>query len=596
VTENESPVVLGFSDLCLPLPIQSALADIGYERPTPIQSLAIPTLLSGQDILGQAQTGTGKTAAFALPFLSKIDPDQKDVQLLVLTPTRELAIQVADDFAKYSAHIRKLQVLPIYGGQEYGVQLRALKKGVHVVIGTPGRVMDHMRRGRLNLEQLRGVVLDEADEMLHMGFIDDVEWILEQTSPGLQMALFSATMPKSIRNIAKRHLNNPKELFIESRTTAAESIRQRYLIVPGARKIDALIRILEYEDFDAVIVFVKTKNATLEVAEKLAARGHSACALNGDLSQSLRERTVNQLKAGKLDIIVATDIAARGLDVERISHVVNYDAPSDAEPYVHRIGRTGRAGRTGKAILFLTPRDKKILQQISRATKQKIELMDIPSIKVINKRRIQKLNEQITETLRSKDISFFKDLIENYHSENDASRIDVAAAVAHLAQGDAPLLLEDTDSLADAKKKHTFADEKTHGGRKNRPASIPDHGMERYRVEVGSLHDVRPANIVGAIANEAGIGSEHIGRINIYNDHSTVDLPVGMPKKTLKLLQRVWVCNTQLKILKEDDGTRSGRGANQLKFQHEKKKHMGRKKNRTKKGSKSRIMGRKSAA
>lgn len=595
MTENETPASLGFSKLCLPLPIQQALVDIGYERPTPIQALAIPTLLSGQDILGQAQTGTGKTAAFALPFLSKIDPDQRDVQLLVLTPTRELAIQVADDFTKYSSHIRKLKVLPIYGGQEYGVQLRALKKGLHVVIGTPGRVMDHMRRGRLNLEHLRGLVLDEADEMLHMGFIDDVEWILEQTSPGLQMALFSATMPKSIRNIAKRHLNNPEEIFIESRTTAAESIRQRYLIVPGARKIDALIRILEYEDFDGVIVFVKTKNATLEVAEALTARGHSACALNGDLSQSLRERTVNQLKAGKLDIIVATDIAARGLDVERISHVINYDAPADAEPYVHRIGRTGRAGRTGEAILFLTPRDKKILQQISRATKQKIEPMDIPSVKAINKRRINKLNEQITETLRSKDISFFKALIENYHSENDASRIDVAAAVAHLAQGDAPLLLEETDTSADAKK-HTFSAEGLRGGRSKRPPSTPEHRMERYRVEVGSLHDVRPANIVGAIANEAGIGSEHIGRINIYDDHSTVDLPVGMPKKTLQLLQKVWVCNTQLKILRDGDGNNSGRGSNQLKFQHEKKKHVGRKKIRTKKGSKSRSLGRKSAA
>jgi ATP-dependent RNA helicase DeaD len=551
---DENLPVAGFSGFALAEPIHKALVDVGYHTPTPIQSLTIPHLLEGRDVVGQAQTGTGKTAAFALPLLSKIDTSRKHVQVLVLAPTRELAIQVADGFSKYSARMKGLKVLPIYGGQEYGVQLRALKHGVHVVIGTPGRVMDHMRRGTLKLDKLSCLVLDEADEMLRMGFIDDVNWILEQTPDAHQTALFSATMPKPIRTIAGRHLSNPKEVIIETRTTAAESIRQRYLVVPGFRKIHALVRILEAEDFDAVMVFVKTKNATLEVAEKLVAGGYSARALNGDLSQAVRERTLNQFKKGSFNIVVATDVAARGLDVERISHVINYDAPFDAEAYVHRIGRTGRAGRNGEAILFLTPQDRRILRNIGTATGQDIDLMDIPSAKSINKKRIEKLNHQISETLQSKDISFFKDLIETYYAENDVAQIDVAAAVAHLLQGDTPIFLKEEPTTKNSKKRNSFVKDRPGSDRprrNKRPSSSPEHGMERYRIHVGKVHDVRPSNIVGAIANEAGISSEHIGRINIYDDSSTVDLPEGMPKKTLRLLKNTWVCNTQLNMFKD---------------------------------------------
>ncbi len=604
--DDNSPVP-GFIELALAEPVLKTLVDIGYETPTPIQALTIPHVLEGRDVVGQAQTGTGKTAAFALPLLSKIDTRNKHVQVLVLAPTRELAIQVADGFSKYSARIKGLKVLPIYGGQEYGVQLRALKHGVHVVIGTPGRVMDHMRRGTLKLENLSCLVLDEADEMLRMGFIDDVNWILEQTPSTRQTALFSATMPKPIRNIAQRHLNNPKEIIIETRTTAAESIRQRYLVVPGSRKIHALIRILESEDYDAMMVFVKTKNATLEVADKLDAKGYSARALNGDLSQAARERTLNQFKKGSFNIIVATDVAARGLDVERVSHVINYDAPFDAEAYVHRIGRTGRAGRNGEAILFLTPQDRRTLQHIGNATKQPIESMDIPSAKVINKRRLEKLNHQISETLQSKDISFFRNLIEKYYEENDVAQIDVAAALAHLLQGDTPVFLKEEPRTKNSKKRNSFVKDRPVSDRphKRRPLSSPEQGMERYRIQVGSAHDVRPSNIVGAIANEAGLSSEHIGRITIYDDSSTVDLPEGMPKRTLQVLKKIWVCNTQLNMFKEgkqetDDssGTQSEtKTEKNQRLKHEaKKSRVKHKKNKKKKWTRAQKAARKNAA
>jgi ATP-dependent RNA helicase DeaD len=563
VTIDENLPVTGFSKLALSQPVRQALVDVGYETPTPIQDLTIPHLLEGRDLVGQAQTGTGKTAAFALPLLCKIDPRQKNVQILVLAPTRELAIQVADDFNRYSAHIKRLKVIAIYGGQEYGVQLRALKRGVQVVIGTPGRVMDHMRRGTLSLENLVGLVLDEADEMLRMGFIDDVDWILEQTPATRQTALFSATMPKPIRNIAKRHLNNPKEIIIETRTTAAESIRQRYLIVPNARKVDALVRILETEEFDAVLVFVKTKVQTIEVAEQIVSNGYAACALNGDLSQSVRERTVNQLKKGKLNIIVATDVAARGLDLERISHVINFDAPFDTEAYVHRIGRTGRAGRSGEAIMFLTTKEKRILKNIRGATKQKIEQMDIPSIEAINEKRIQILHARISKTLQTKDISFFKELINNYHQEYDVDQIDVAAALAYLLQGKTPVLYKEKPKAKKLRTHSSFSDERPKSNRsrserpsktkQQRPPSPPEEDMERYRIEVGNKHDVRPSNIVGAIANEAGLDSQYIGRISIYDDYSTVDLPEGMPKKILRILKKAWVCHRQLNMTKEGD-------------------------------------------
>jgi ATP-dependent RNA helicase DeaD len=559
VTTDENARVTNFTELGLSEPVQKALIDVGYATPTQIQADTIPHLLAGRDMVGQAQTGTGKTAAFALPLLSKIDMSQRDVQVLVLAPTRELAIQVADSFGKYGAHIKGLKVLPIYGGQDYGIQLRALKRGVQVVVGTPGRVMDHMRRGTLSLDNLSCLVLDEADEMLHMGFIDDVEWVLEQIPSSPQVALFSATMPKPIVRIAKRHLNDPKEIIIESRTTAADSIKQRYLIVPVSKKVDALVRILEMEDTDGVLVFVRTKAATLQVADKLVARGHDAWALNGDLSQAARERTLNQLRNGRLNIIVATDVAARGLDVERISHVINYDAPFDAEAYVHRIGRTGRAGKSGEAILFLTPRDRKTLMNIGGTTRQSIEQMEIPSVARINEKRVKELNDQITETLKSKDISFFRNLIEKYYEENDVAQIEVAAAVSHLLQGNTPILLKEEPQVRKSKPQNAFSDDRPgnkrpRNQRKQRPPSSPEQGMERYRVQVGNAHNVRPGNLVGAIANEANLDSEHIGRISIYDNYSTVDLPAGMPKDTLRLLQKVWVCNTQLDMCPEGFG------------------------------------------
>ncbi len=432
----------GFFQLALAEPVQKALVEAGYETPTPIQALTIPHLLNGCDVVGQAQTGTGKTAAFALPLLSRIDMGRRTVQVLVLTPTRELAIQVAAGFEKYACHIRGFRVLALCGGQEFDGQLRALKSGVHVVVGTPGRIMDHMRRGTLSLDTLASIVLDEADEMLKMGFIDDVEWILSHAPQDRQTLLFSATMPPAIRKIAARHLKNPQEVIIESRTTAAVSIRQRYLVVHGSGKAEALARILENEDHNGVLVFVKTRVATVDVSEKLLARGYPVCALNGDMSQSLRERAVQRLKSGHLDIIVATDVAARGLDVERISHVINFDSPNDAETYVHRIGRTGRAGRSGESILFLNPAERRVLQNIERATRQPIEPMEVPSIRTINENRIRRFNDRITETMQTKDISFFRKLVDDYCAKNDAVREDVAAAVAHILQGDVPMLLQ----------------------------------------------------------------------------------------------------------------------------------------------------------
>ncbi len=399
-----------FAQFSLGPALLKVLDEVGYEHPSPIQSETIPLLLQGHDVLGQAQTGTGKTAAFALPVLSQIAIQQKEPQVLVLTPTRELAIQVAEAFHRYATYIEGFHVLPVYGGQDYSAQIRALRRGVHVVVGTPGRVMDHMRRGTLQLHKLSTLVLDEADEMLRMGFIDDVEWILEQCPPERQTALFSATMPKPIREIAGKYLQNPQHITIKVKTSTAETIRQRYWPVSGLHKLDALTRILEAESFDGVIIFVRTKTATIELAEKLAARGYAAVALNGDVPQNQRERTVKQLKQGKIDILVATDVAARGLDVERVSHVINYDIPYDTEAYVHRIGRTGRAGREGDAILFVSPREKRMLQAIEKATRSKIELMELPSVEIINNKRIAKFKQAISDTLATDDLLLYREV------------------------------------------------------------------------------------------------------------------------------------------------------------------------------------------
>ncbi len=549
----QSPIQ-SFSELGLSQPVLDALKVVGYETPSPIQAETIPQLLLGKDVLGQAQTGTGKTAAFALPLLSNIDLKRLEPQLLVLAPTRELAIQVAEAFQKYASKMKGFHVAPIYGGQSYETQIRQLKRGVHVVVGTPGRVMDHMRKGTLKLKGLNALVLDEADEMLRMGFIDDVEWVLEQTPPQRQIALFSATMPDVIRKIANKHLNEPEHITIKVKTTTAETIRQRYWMVSGGHKLDALTRLLEVEPFDGMIIFVRTKNAASELAEKLEARGYAAAALTGDLAQAQRERTVGQLKSGKLDILVATDVVARGLDVERITHVINYDVPYDTESYTHRIGRTGRAGRKGDAILFVAPREKRMLGTIERATRQKIEQLELPSTETINDKRIERFNQRITDTLNEENLKFFLQMMENYQQEHNIPALEIAAALAKLVQGKQSLLIKDKPAPAPRERKQEFSKrERTdkRPAKSDRPKNIggpPEEGMQRFRVEVGRNDKVKPGNIVGAIANEAGLDSEHIGRIDIQDDYSLVDLPEGMPMDVFDDLKKAWVLGKQLRI------------------------------------------------
>ncbi len=534
MTQSDArPGMTSFRDLGLSEPLIRVLDDIGYEIPTPIQSQAIPLLMNGRDILGHAPTGTGKTAAFALPLLSGIDVQNKNIQVLTLTPTRELAIQVAEAFQHYAAHIKGFHVLPIYGGQEYGGQIRQLKRGVQVVVGTPGRLMDHMRKGTLKLGGLRAVVLDEADEMLRMGFIDEVEWILEQTPEKRQMALFSATMPPQVERIARRHLNNPHEISIKARTATAETIRQRYWQVSGLHKLDALTRILEVEPFDAILMFVRTKTATTELAEKLEARGYAAAAMNGDMAQNHREQTVERLKRGSLDILVATDVAARGLDVDRISHVINYDVPYDTEAYIHRIGRTGRAGRRGDAILFVAPRERRMLYAIEKATRQKIEQMTLPTTETVNNKRIADFKQAITDTLAIGELGFMQGLVEQYRQEHDVPAVEIAAALAKMTIGDKPMLLD--------------ADKNT-GKSRMKPLRDAETGAERYRIEVGHVHGVKPGNIVGAIANESGLDGEHIGHIEIEAEYSLVDLPAGMPKDVFMDLKKVRVCGQPMNI------------------------------------------------
>ncbi|WP_136796326.1 MULTISPECIES: DEAD/DEAH box helicase [Desulfosediminicola] len=550
-----------FRELGLTEPLLRALDSAGYTEPTPIQSKMIPHVLAGKDVVGQAQTGTGKTAAFALPLLSRIQPVKKArPKVLVLAPTRELAIQVSDSFKQYGTNMKQLRVLPIYGGQDYVGQLQQLDRGVHVVVGTPGRVMDHIRRGSLDLSTIESIVLDEADEMLKMGFLEDVEWILDQAPKERQIALFSATMPPSIRRIAVTHLNEPIEITIQNKTATASTISQQYLIVKNFQlKKEALNRILEIEEFEGMLIFVRTKMQTVELAEQLSDLGYSCAALNGDIAQSQRVRTVEQLKSGKLDILVATDVAARGLDVERVSHVVNYDVPFDAEAYIHRIGRTGRAGREGKAILFLTPRERSMLKSIERASRKRIEQIELPSVKEINQKRIAAYKNRITETL-SGNCDFFSQLISEYCQETETSAEDVAAALAKIAQGKTPLLLKDLPKPAPRKNSRDQYGEQERGKRSDRKVRGKKHenhnsqdGFDRYRIEVGEVHGVRPANIVGAIANEADISSEYIGRISIFEDYSTVDLPNGMPKPVLRMLQNVRVNGRLMRTRIADD-------------------------------------------
>ena len=543
-----------FADLGLDERVVKALKDVGYERPSPIQAATIPALLEGRHVVGLAQTGTGKTAAFALPILSRLDLKQKSPQALVLAPTRELALQVCEAFEKYASRMPGVHVLPVYGGQAYGVQLSALRRGVHIVVGTPGRIMDHLEKGTLDLSELRFLVLDEADEMLKMGFAEDVETILKDTPAEKHVALFSATMPSQIRRISKKYLTDALEITVERTTETAPNITQRYLFVSYPQKIDALTRILEVENFEGMIVFVRTKNETEMLAEKLRARGFSATAINGDIAQAQRERTVAQLKSGKLDILVATDVAARGLDVERISHVVNYDIPTDTESYVHRIGRTGRAGRSGDAISFVTPREKYLLKAIEKATKTTLAEMQLPSVEDINATRLSRFDDRITAALSSHELDTFRDVIAHYVREHNAPEGDVAAALAIVLQGDEPMLLG-PDPVRPPRRERDFdgpgtsrgRDRDDRGPRRDRDdrGSHGDRGPRRgasgpmatYRIEVGRRHKVEPRQIVGALANEGGLGRQDFGHIDIRADHSLVELPATLPTGTWERLR-----------------------------------------------------------
>lgn len=546
----------GFASLGLNDALVNIVEGFGYSSPTPIQDQAIPPLLQGCDVLGQAQTGTGKTAAFALPLLQRINLSKKHPQVLVLAPTRELAIQVAGAFEKYAGGMRGLRVVPIFGGQDYNIQLRQLKRGPQVVVGTPGRVMDHMRRGSLKLDGLQCLVLDEADEMLRMGFAEDVDWVLTQAPEQRQMALFSATIPRSIREIAKKHLEDPVEITIKQRTATADTVRQRYVVAAPHQKQLALSRILEAEATDGVLVFVKMRSTTQPLAEHLSRAGLKSAALNGDIPQKQRELIVESLRSGRIDILVATDVAARGLDVDRISHVFNYDLPHDSESYVHRIGRTGRAGRSGEAILFVHPRERRSLKRLEEATRQAIEPMDLPTNRAINKQRIARFKQRISEALASSELETYQSIVEQYQQENEVPMELLAASLAILANGDTPLLVKDKINQAGFTKesrdhgprsgKRDFQRERRSGGRRSKAA------METYRIELGRNHRVQPGNIVGAITNEAGIGSDAIGKIKIFDRFSTVDLPVGVSPELLKTLQGVFIAGRKLQISQMD--------------------------------------------
>ena len=545
MSEHESSV--NFKSFGLSEALIKVLDEVGYETPSAIQEQCIPHLLNGHDVIGQAQTGTGKTAAFSLPLIDRIDINTNQVQLLVLAPTRELAIQVSEAIQTYARHLKGLHVLPIYGGQSYDIQLRPLKRGVHVVVGTPGRVMDHIKKGTLKLNSLKALVLDEADEMLRMGFIDDVKWVMEKLPKERQIALFSATMPDVIRRVAEKFLNDPKIVKIKTKTATAQTISQSYWLVSGVNKLDALTRILEVESFDALLIFVRTKTATVDLAEKLSARGFSAEAINGDIVQNQRERTIQQLKKGKIDILIATDVAARGLDVERISHVVNYDIPQDPESYVHRIGRTGRAGREGKAILFVAPRERRMLQTIERITRQPITPMQLPSAKIINEQRVTNFKQRISDTLNNQELGIFEELILSFQKEHEVDAFKIASALALMAQGTEPLLLSEKELSQGSFKEGSKAkiSISVHADPLKNNPSIK---MRRYRLAVGRKDNIKPGNVLGAIANEAEISSEFIGAIQIFQDFTTIDLPDEMTKETLAILKKTRVFDKKLNI------------------------------------------------
>ncbi|MDR1849555.1 MAG: DEAD/DEAH box helicase, partial [Zoogloeaceae bacterium] len=592
--EGATIAQISFADLGLHKNILRALAETGYESPSPIQAECIPALCQGRDLLGIAQTGTGKTAAFALPILHRLNLKKAAPQALVLTPTRELAIQVAEAFARYARHLSGFHVLPIYGGQSYGIQLKQLARGAHVIVGTPGRIMDHLERGNLSFAELTTLVLDEADEMLRMGFIDNVQWILEHTPAERQTALFSATMPDAIRRVAQNYLQNPEEVKIRAATQTVSAVRQFHWQVSGLHKLDALTRILEAEnELDAALVFVRTKLLTDELAQKLEARGYAAAALNGDMNQQARERVIEQLKSGALDIVVATDVAARGIDVPRISHVINYDIPYDVEAYVHRIGRTGRAGRSGVAVLFVAPREIRMLRMIERITRQPIEHLNLPSQQDVTNRRVALFKERIAKTLAGEDLDFFSALVEEVIGEQEVAPEALAAALAFLAQRERPLRLEEKPfgshprpdrpprdfgdrpprDFSDRPPRdfgdrppRDFSDRppRDHFGRpprsfgQNEPPGTTedDRGnavvMARYRIDVGRVHGVSPRDIVGAIANEGNLPSRLIGRIDLYDEFSTVDLPNDLSPDVLQVLRMAWVRRRQLNIVRDE--------------------------------------------
>ncbi|MEO3761277.1 DEAD/DEAH box helicase [Mycobacterium sp. B14F4] len=547
---------LTFDDLQIHPSVLRAVADVGYESPSAIQAATIPAMMAGSDVVGLAQTGTGKTAAFAIPILSKIDTGSRVTQALVLAPTRELALQVAEAFSRYGAHL-SVNVLPIYGGSSYGPQLAGLKRGAQVVVGTPGRVIDHLEKGSLDLSHLDYLVLDEADEMLTMGFAEEVERILADTPEYKQVALFSATMPPAIRKITTRYLHDPVEVTVKSKTQTAENITQRYVQVAGPRKMDALTRLLEVEPFEAMIVFVRTKQATEEVADRLKARGFSAAAINGDIPQAVRERTINALKDGSIDILIATDVAARGLDVERISHVLNYDIPHDPESYVHRIGRTGRAGRSGTALLFVTPRERHLLNSIERVTRQKLVESELPTVEDVNEKRVAKFLDSITAALASPGIDVFRGLIEAYERDHDVPMADIAAALALQSRdGEEFLMTEPPPEKRRERREKPSRDGEDRGPRKPRERRSD---LATYRIAVGKRHKVAPGAIVGAIANEGGLHRSDFGHIAIKVDHSLVELPAKLPKQTLKALENTRI-QGQLIHLEPDRGPKPHRG------------------------------------
>ena len=554
-----------FKDLGLPEFILNAVSDLGFETPSPIQQICIPHLLEGRDVLGMAQTGSGKTAAFSLPILAQIDPTEKHPQLLVMAPTRELAIQVADACEQFVKYAKGINIVTLYGGQRYDIQLRALKQGAQVVVGTPGRILDHLCRGTLSLAELKAIVLDEADEMLRMGFIDDVETVMAELPEHHQTALFSATMPEPIRRITKRFMKDPQEVKIKATQQSAPDIAQSCWYVHGFHKNDALLRFLEVEDFDAAIIFTRTKTGTLDVTELLEKHGFRAAALNGDMTQQLREQTLDRLRSGSLDIVVATDVAARGIDIERISLVVNYDIPLDAESYVHRIGRTGRAGRSGRALLFVEPRERRLLRNVEHLIKKNIEEVELPNHEVLQACRRKKFKDKITSQLEHHDLELYRELLEDMFTA-DQSQEDIAAAMMMLLQGKQKLILP-PDPVVDKKARR---DRNERGDRRENPRSAERRGerkgygnpqpMDLYRIEVGRGDGVEVRHIVGAIANEGDINSRYIGHIKLYDDYSTIELPQGMPKELLQQFAKTRVLNKQMRMsfIGEAKGERGG--------------------------------------